>query len=134
MAPKKQRQSCPHRSNIMTPCFREDGDVALKGGVCQGCGKTPAELETDGDIKIPETMIPVIRKINSVVNDHAKKMKATMVKALIEGKMEGWDTKPAWQLTDSFDEHVNMIREGKNIPQASVGISIDAALIAMRQK
>jgi hypothetical protein len=128
------KKVCPHRENIMAPCFMEDGADALRNGNCISCGKTPAEIEaelTKPTVVLTEEQRAMARKINHAVNVFAGKMKAKMIKSMVAGKT-GWDTLPAWQFMDGFDKNVNNIREATDIAESTVDLANFSMMIGMR--
>jgi len=128
------KKVCPHKGNILTPCFHEDGEDALRNGSCIGCGKTPAELEAElakPTVVLTEDQKAMARKINHAVNVFASKMKAKMIKSMLAGKT-GWDTLPAWQFMDGFDKNVNNIREANDIAESTVDLANFSMMIGMR--
>jgi len=119
----------------MTPCFHEDGEVALRNGTCSGCGKTPEELDGNpSPITLNDEQALVAKKMNIAVTKFAAKMKSQMVHMLLDGTAKGWDTVPAYIFLDAFNESVDCIRDGTSITDATVSEAIYAMLIGMRSK
>jgi hypothetical protein len=131
---KQKPKKCPHRSSVMTPCYVEDGEEALVGGKCAGCGKTPDETNQENVAPVlPEDRAATFRKMNKHINMFAAKMKKKMLKGLLEGKT-GWDTWPAWKFMDGLNKNVDHIRAGEKVSEATVDLANYAMLIEMRQK